>query len=281
MIKPLIILSTFLALTLTACSKDNPTEIEPTKANSDTEQAQTIRIAAAANLSDVLPNIIEGYKTDNNLPAAEIEVTYASSGKLYAQIISGAPYDIFLSANQEFPAKLVKEMSAEQPSFDEKRSQPFTYTQGQLALYSVNHSLNGVDATSLNKVLMTAAKSKVAIANPELAPYGASAQAYLQQQNIYDSLLEQKRLIQAENIGQAFQYAHTGNVDYGFVAQSQLTAIKATPAQFYTLAPESYPAILQDGMVLTDNSTATDFSNYLRSSSGQQYFDDAGYLAVK
>ena len=127
---------------------------------------------------------------------------------------------------------------------------------------------------------MNESDSKITIANPELAPYGQSAQAYLQAQNIFDTLTEQNRIIQAENIGQAFQYAHTGNVDYGFVAQSQLTAIKATPEQFYTLAPDSYPAILQDGIVLNNNTAATDFSNYLRSPAGQQYFSKAGYLAV-
>lgn len=120
----------------------------------------------------------------------------------------------------------------------------------------------------------------ITIANPELAPYGKSAQAYLQTQNIFDTLTEQSRIIQAENIGQAFQYAHTGNVDYGFIAQSQLTAIKATPEQFYTLAPDAYPPILQDGLVISDTTAATDFSNYLRSPAGQQYFSDAGYLAI-
>ena len=127
---------------------------------------------------------------------------------------------------------------------------------------------------------MSESDSKITIANPELAPYGKSAQAYLQAQNIFNTLTEQNRIIQAENIGQAFQYAHTGNVDYGFVAQSQLTAIKATPEQFYTLAPDSYPAILQDGIVLSDATAATDFSNYLRAPVGQQYFSKAGYLAV-
>ncbi|MER2163240.1 MAG: substrate-binding domain-containing protein, partial [Psychrobacter alimentarius] len=78
-----------------------------------------------------------------------------------------------------------------------------------------------------------------------------------------------------------FQYAHTGSVDYGFVAQSQLTAIKATPDQFYTLAADSYPPILQDGIVISDSSIAIDFSNYLRSSAGQQYFSNAGYLAIE
>ena len=280
MIKIITITSACLALMLTACSKEQTTQ--PIQADTDntTKQSQTLRIAAAANLSDVLPEIIAGYKTDKNLPAQEIEVSYASSGKLYAQITSGAPYDIFLSANQEFPAKLAKEKLDNANSADEATHQPFTYTQGQLALYSVNKSLDGLNAASLNALLMNESDSKITIANPELAPYGKSAQAYLQAQNIFDTLTEQNRIIQAENIGQAFQYAHTGNVDYGFVAQSQLTAIKATPEQFYTLAPDSYPAILQDGIVLNNNTAATDFSNYLRSPAGQQYFSKAGYLAV-
>ena len=278
--KIVTITSVCLALVLTACSKEQTTQ--PIQADTDntTKQSQTLRIAAAANLSDVLPEIIAGYKMDKNLPAQEIEVSYASSGKLYAQITSGAPYDIFLSANQEFPAKLAKEKLDNANSADEATHQPFTYTQGQLALYSVNKSLDGLNAASLNALLVNESDSKITIANPELAPYGKSAQAYLQAQNIFDTLTEQNRIIQAENIGQAFQYAHTGNVDYGFVAQSQLTAIKATPEQFYTLAPDSYPAILQDGIVLNNNTAATDFSNYLRSPAGQQYFSKAGYLAV-
>lgn len=280
MTKIITITSACLALMLTACSKEQTTPPIQSDADNTTEQIQTLRIAAAANLSDVLPEIIAGYKTDKSLPVQEIEVTYASSGKLYAQIISGAPYDIFLSANQEFPAKLAKEKLDNLKSADKTTYQPFTYTQGQLALYSTTKSLQGLNPTALNELLTTGSDSKTTIANPELAPYGQSAQAYLQAQNIFDTLTEQNRIIQAENIGQAFQYAHTGNVDYGFVAQSQLTAIKATPEQFYTLAPESYAAILQDGIVLSYATAATDFSNYLRAPAGQQYFAKAGYLVV-
>ena len=280
MTKIITITSACLALMLTACSKEQTSQPIQSDADNTTEHNQTLRIAAAANLSDVLPEIIAGYKTDKNLPAQEIEVTYASSGKLYAQIISGAPYDIFLSANQEFPAKLAKEKLDNLKSADKTTYQPFTYTQGQLALYSTTKSLQGLNPTALNELLTTGSDSKITIANPELAPYGQSAQAYLQAQNIFETLTEQNRIIQAENIGQAFQYAHTGNVDYGFVAQSQLTAIKATPEQFYTLAPESYPAILQDGIVLSEATAATDFSNYLRAPAGQQYFSKAGYLVV-
>ena len=268
----------FLLVALSACTAENTVDTD--SASQTPEQTQTLRIAAAANLSDVLPQIIDGYKTDENLAAQDIDVTYASSGKLYAQIKAGAPYDIFLSANQEFPAKLAAERVVNNAKNNESYT-AFTYTQGQLALYSVTKSLHGLEPAAVSDLLIEDANSKIAIANPELAPYGASAQAYLQSQNLYNTLNKQKRLIQAENIGQAFQYAHTGSVDYGFIAQSQIIAIKATPEQFITLAPTSYPAILQDGIVISDAPIAADFTDYLRSKTGQHYFSQAGYLMVK
>ena len=247
----------FLLVALSACTAENTVDTD--SASQTLEQNQTLRIAAAANLSDVLPQIVDGYKTDENLAAQDIDVTYASSGKLYAQIKAGAPYDIFLSANQEFPAKLAAERVVDNAKNNESYT-PFTYTQGQLALYSVTKSLDKSSPATLSNLLIKDANGKIAIANPELAPYGASAQAYLQSQNLYNTLNKQKRLIQAENIGQAFQYAHTGSVDYGFVAQSQIIAIKAKPEQFITLAPTSYPAILQDGIVISDAAIAADFT---------------------
>ena len=268
--------SACLLLALNACTADNSTNAESATA---TTEHQTLRIAAAANLSDVLPNIIDSYQTDSNMSNQDnldIEVTYASSGKLYAQIKAGAPYDIFLSANQEFPAKLS----------DDKRNksvQPFTYTRGQLALYSVTKPLNDFTPASLLDAFTSASftdDSKISIANPELAPYGASAKAYLQSQKIYDKLNAQKSLIQAENIGQVFQYAHTGSVDYGFVAQSQLVAIKAKPEQF-TVPKASYPAILQDGIIINNTVPAAAFTDYLRSDAGQQHFAQAGYLPIQ
>lgn len=271
--------SACLALILSACSQENsPNETASVAENAPQtiQPSDAIRIAAAANLSDVLSEIIEGYKKDKNLPNQEIEVTFASSGKLYSQITAGAPYDIFLAANQEFPAKLVDEMFKGDSSHT-----PFTYTQGQLSIYSATKPVDSLNQSTLTELLKRDDKTKITIANPELAPYGESAKAYLQAQNLYDSLTAQKRIIQAENIGQAFQYAHTGNVDYGFVAQSQVTAIKATPEQFYILPADSYPAILQDGIVITDGASAADFTDYLRSPAGQAYFAKAGYLAVK
>ncbi|MDN5565997.1 MAG: molybdate ABC transporter substrate-binding protein [Psychrobacter sp.] len=270
-----LVTSTCLVFALASCSDKDISKDEATT-NETTSQFEKIRIAAAANLSDVLPQIVEGYRAEHNVAEQDIELTFASSGKLYAQMIAGAPYDIYLSANQEFPAKWVNERATNVPE-----NQPFTYTQGQLSFYSVTKAVGKLNQTTLAELLAKQSDAKITIANPELAPYGASAKAYLQGQKVYDLLNDQKRLIQAENIGQAFQYANTGSVDYGFVAQSQVTAIKATPEQFYTLPEDAYPAILQDGIVLSDAALATDFTSYLLSPAGQRYFADAGYLAIK
>ena len=264
-----------LALMLTACTKEKGTDL-PAEINNTAASSQILRIAAAANLSDVLPEIIEGYKTDKGLPNQEIEVTFASSGKLYSQIISGAPYDIFLAANQDFPAQLLNEVFK-----GDANHTPFTYTQGQLSIYSATKAVGVFDQNTLTELLNSNDKNKITIANPELAPYGASAKSYLQTQNLYNALTAQKRLIQAENIGQAFQYAHTGSVDYGFVAHSQVIAMKATPEHFYLLPSTSYPAILQDGILITNEANVADFTDYLRSPTGQAYFSRAGYLAVR
>jgi len=274
--------SACLLLALSACTADNSTNAESATATS--AEHQTLRIAAAANLSDVLPSIIDSYQVDYRVSDStsdksdlDIDVTYASSGKLYAQIKAGAPYDLYLSANQAFPQKLADNKR-------DKSVQPFTYARGQLALYSATKPLNDFTPASLIDAFTSASftdNSKISIANPDLAPYGASAKAYLQSQKLYDKLSAQKNLIQAENIGQAFQYAHTGSVDYGFVAQSQLVAIKAKPEQFITVPKSSYPAILQDGIIINNTVPAAAFTDYLRSDAGQQHFAQAGYLPIQ
>ncbi|WP_223193108.1 MULTISPECIES: molybdate ABC transporter substrate-binding protein [Psychrobacter] len=245
-------------------------------ATQDTQatKGNEIRIAAAANLSDVLPKIIDSYKADNQIPNQNIDITFASSGKLVAQIEAGAPYDIFLSADQDFPAKLAGGMLKD-------KSQPFTYTQGQLTLYSTKHALTDFTPESLKKLVTEDSGNKFTIANPELAPYGASAKMYLTDQQAYDNLIAKKQLIQAENIGQAFQYAHTGIVDYGFVALSQVKAVDAPTDKYYVLDQSAYPAILQDGIVVKNSKVATDFTNYLRSKKGQDHFAQSGYLPLK
>lgn len=290
-------------LVLASCSGSNNAENtdaapQATVNDNNAESAQVLRIAAAANLAGVLPAVIEAYQAEraynkdsqnkdpknigNSKP--KIEVTYASSGKLFAQINSGAPYDLFLSADQAFPAKYAQQ----QANIKSTAQAPFTYARGQLALYSSNQDLSSIktlDKASLQQLFTTQPNAishtvKITLANPDLAPYGASAKAFLQQQGIYDELNDSKRLIQAENIGQAFQYTHTATTDYGFVALSQLISAKVELSKYLVLQPESYPAILQDGIVVSEHPHAADFSQYLQSESAQKLFADAGYLPI-
>ena len=278
-------------LLLASCSNDAKTaQTHPDSQSETSTQHSTdvLRIAAAANLAGVLPAVIDAYETSDtqtsNNQKPKIEVTYASSGKLFAQINSGAPYDIFLSADQDFPAKYAQQ----QTSANATIQTPFTYTRGQLALYSSNHdlgTLKTLDKASLQHLFITQPSEsktiiKITLANPELAPYGASAKSFLQQQGLYNTLSNKKVLIQAENIGQAFQYAHTATTDYGFVALSQLISAKVADSKYIILQPESYPAILQDGIVIRNSTQATDFSHYLQSEPAQKLFAEAGYLPV-
>jgi len=278
-------------LLLASCSNDAKTaQTHPDSQLETSAQHSTdvLRIAAAANLAGVLPAVIDAYETSDTQTSKnqkpKIEVTYASSGKLFAQINSGAPYDIFLSADQDFPAKYAQQ----QTSANATVQTPFTYTRGQLALYSSNHdlgTLKTLDKASLQHLFITQPSEsktiiKITLANPELAPYGASAKSFLQQQGLYNTLSNKKVLIQAENIGQAFQYAHTATTDYGFVALSQLISAKLADSKYIILQPESYPAILQDGIVIRNSTQATDFSHYLQSEPAQKLFAEAGYLPV-
>ena len=290
------IASLIALLVLASCSNDAKTAQAPIDSQSETSAQQStdvIRIAAAANLAGVLPAVIDAYETSdiqtsdtqtNKNQKPKIEVTYASSGKLFAQINSGAPYDIFLSADQDFPAKYAQQQASAKVTVQT----PFTYTRGQLALYSSNHDLSALktlDKASLQQLFITQPSNskttiKITLANPELAPYGASAKTFLQQQGLYDTLSDKKVLIQAENIGQAFQYAHTATTDYGFVALSQLISAKVPVSKYIILQPENYPAILQDGIVIRNSTQATDFSDYLQSEPAQNLFAEAGYLPV-
>ncbi len=283
-------------LLLASCSNDAKTVQAPTDSQPETsaqQSAKVLRIAAAANLAGVLPAVIDAYETSDTQTSdarnkktqkPKIEVTYASSGKLFAQINSGAPYDIFLSADQDFPAKYAQQQATAKVT----TQVPFTYTRGQLAFYSSNHdlgTLKTLDKASLQQLFITQPSEsktaiKITLANPELAPYGASAKTFLQQQGLYDTLSDKKVLIQAENIGQAFQYAHTATTDYGFVALSQLISAKVADSKYIILQPESYPAILQDGIVIRNSAQATDFSHYLQSEPAQKLFAEAGYLSV-
>lgn len=267
---------------VTGC--DSNTEKNPNNAahgvSEKVSQDTSIRIAAAANLSQVLPQIITAFNQSNpDFAKQNIEVSYASSGKLFTQITQNAPYDIFLAANQEFPTKLVQNNPG-------KYGQPFTYTQGQLALYSTTKALDKDAQTTIQHYFPSTNKGnipnpvKLAIANPELAPYGKSAQSWLESQQLTSQVRE--HVIMGDNIEQAFTFVHTGNADFGLVAVSQLIA-NPTPidsSKYVVLPASSYPAIKQDGVVLHSSAASEAFVKFLLSSPAQAILVKSGYLPL-
>jgi len=185
----------------------------------------------------------------------KLSISSGSTGKFYAQIKSGAPFDVLLSADTETPARLEKENLA-------VPGQRFTYALGKLALWSPRAGL--VD--DRGEVLRIQAFRRLSIANPRLAPYGAAAQQAMESLGVWRAL--QERLVFGENIAQAYQFVSTGNAELGLVAYSQIRdPDKATAGSFWLVPRELYTPIRQDAALLTranQNKAAREFLVFLR-----------------
>lgn len=167
------------------------------------------------------------------------EVVTGATGKFYAQIKNGAPFDVLLSADNETPEKLEKDGLTAPGS-------RFTYARGQLVLWSANAAL--VDAQG--QVLKTGNFRKLAIAQPKVAPYGAAAVQAITQLKLSERLTP--RLVYGESLGQTFTFVSTGNAELGFVAMSQvLEGGKLKSGSMWVVPPSLYQPIVQDAVVLT------------------------------
>ncbi len=165
---------------------------------------EKISVAVAANFITPFQEMTRVFTVQTGI---HVEMTFGSTGQLYAQIINGAPYDLFLSADQEKPDLLYKE----------KRSEaPFVYATGRVVLWTLRKEL--CRASDWRQLVAMPGVKKIAIANPKASPYGAAAQVALGKSGLPQNV--QDRLVFAQNIAQAFQYASTGSVDAGFCALS-------------------------------------------------------------
>ncbi|GAA6152599.1 molybdate ABC transporter substrate-binding protein [Pseudoteredinibacter isoporae] len=198
-----------------------------------------------------------------------VRFVLGSSGKIAAQIRHGAPFDLFLSADQERPAQLITEKLA----FANSR---FSYAEGALVLWSVNKKHQQLDAEFINRLKASSQPFKLAIANPRLAPYGRAASVFL-------GGIERRHIVQGENIAQAFQFARIGRVDAGFIARSQWLALPSSERQPSWEIPRSlHPKILQDAVLLKragSNAAARAFWEYLQSPEAHLIIEKDGYLA--
>ena len=226
--------------------------------------AKEINIAVAANASYAIDEIIKLYKKNHNI---DIKTTVGSSGKLATQILHNAPYDIFLSANMDYPNKLYK---------SGKASAPKVYAKGLLALFTTRDDVN---ISRGLKVLLDNKIKKISIANDKTAPYGKATKEVLIKAGLYDKLMD--KFIYSESIGGALMYTLRA-ADIGFVAKSTLLSKKLSQYKegknWIEVDKNLYSPILQ-GAVLVNRSSkdARDFYNFLFSKEAKEIFKSFGY----
>jgi molybdate transport system substrate-binding protein len=200
-----------------------------------------------------------------------ITVIIGSTGKLYAQITQGAPFDVLLAADRRHPELLEADELA-------VRGTRFTYATGALTLWSADPARIPEDGAAM---LRAGEFRKLAMANPELAPYGAAALDALKALGVYDSLRE--RIVLGENIGQAHVMVATGNADVGLVALSSVLSPRNRASGSRWDVPQAlYQPIRQDAVLLAraeDNSAARDFLAYLRRPEVRELIRSFGYRA--
>lgn len=216
-------------------------------------------IAVATNFQRTAEKLAEDFesRTDHTL-----SLTSGSTGKLYAQIRHGAPYDIFLAADQARPARLENSPYAVAGS-------RFTYAQGALVLIHADNQV--VDKSTLQPDNIR----RIAIAHPDLAPYGRAAQESLTQLGLWDRL--KPKIVTGENIGQTYTLVYTGNAELGLVA---LSSVIHNRQNYWPLPSHLHTPIKQDALLLTkgaDNIAAQAFMDYLKSPAGLSIIAQAGY----
>lgn len=179
-----------------------------------------ISVAVAANFISAFKEIASDFEDKTGV---KVEATFASTGSLYSQIKNGAPYDMFLSADEERPALLEKEGWTEGT---------FIYARGKVILWSADKAF--CKAATWQQALKNNSIKKIAIANPVTAPYGAATKTALQKAGLWDALLS--RVVNAQDIAQSFQYAATGAVDTGFCSASATSMPQGQSGCYYTVA---------------------------------------------
>lgn len=212
--------------------------------------ASDIKIAVASNFFQTLSIIARQYEQKT---AQKITLISGSTGKHYAQIMNGAPYDAFFAADMERPLRL------EQEGYIQPGSR-FTYAIGKLVLWD---PLNTTRTTSIDR-LSSLDFTHVAIANPDLAPYGKAARQVLQSFNIWHRL--KGKIVRGENIGQAFQFVKSGNAELGFVAESQLIGPDpSVQGGVWAVPARLHDPIEQQAVLLKNSPEAIEFMAYCQS----------------
>jgi len=227
-----------------------------------------VQVAVAANFAEPMKHLVAAFEKSTRHKAL---ISTGATGRFYAQIRSGAPFEVLLAADQATPQRLEKDRLAVTGS-------RFTYATGRLVLWSARPSI--VDAGG--EVLKRGAFDHIAIANPRLAPYGAAAVATLKSLGAYEALAA--KFVQGENIAQAHQFVSTGNALLGFVSLSQVLGEdgKLKSGSMWIVPESAYPPIRQDAVLLNpgrDKAAAQALLAFLKGSEAQRIIRNWGYTA--
>lgn len=222
-------------------------------------QANEVRVAVASNFASTLRALAPYFK---HAYGHDLVISSASSGKLFAQIQHGAPFDVFLSADSDKPALLAQ---------NDATLEPFTYAIGRLVLWCPTTCQSPLTS------LQTSDLTKLAIANPRLAPYGRAAEQTLQRLTLKQAT--QPHWVMGENISQTYRFIESGNAPLGFIARAQVQGELNTTQHW--LVPDAYhQPIQQDGILLSraaDNLAAQDFIRFIQSATAQGIIRQHGY----
>jgi molybdate transport system substrate-binding protein len=237
-------------------------------------QPQELKVAAAADLASAMERLGPSFEKQTGI---HVTVSLGSSGNFFAQIQNGAPFDVFLSADKSYPEKLEQAGKTD--------GAIFPYARGRLVIWvpsrsnlkfasNADHVLDGnLDA------LMDPSVHKIAIANPDHAPYGRAAVAALEHYGVYDRL--KPKIVMGENISQTAQFAQSGNADVALIALSLAAAGSLQNDGRWVLLPEnSYPPIEQAGVALKSSPNkvqARQFLDFLTSPAGRIILHDFGF----
>jgi molybdate transport system substrate-binding protein len=233
-----------------------------------TARAQEIRVAAAADLRFALSELAGQYEKQ---AGTKVNVTYGSSGNFFAQIQNGAPFDLFFSADFEYPRKLEAAGLAESGTL-------FEYARGRIVIWTRRDAPINVATEGWN-ALLSSTVEKIAIASPAHAPYGKAAVAALKNAGIFDQV--KSKLVYGENISQAAQFVQSGNAQAGIVALSLALSPAMKDGKRWEIPADMHPAIEQGAILLKrarNKAQARAFLGFVKSADARATLEKFGFI---
>jgi molybdate transport system substrate-binding protein len=223
--------------------------------------ADEIVVAVASNFASTAKDIASDFEQSTG---HKVVLAFGSTGQHYAQILSGAPFDIYLAADEERPSLLEHSGVAVQGS-------RFTYALGQLVLWS-----GAPEKASLGNLTEADNYRHLAIANPKLAPYGLAAVQALQALGLFDIL--QAKLVRGENVAQAFQFVESGAAEFGILSLAQVQSLPmGKQGSIWVLPKDLYQPIRQQAVLLRSGTAALEFMEFLGGDNSRSIIASAGY----